>query len=334
MDTLETKRLILRGWEADDLEDLHDYSSDMRVGPPAGWKPHFSKEESVVVLADFIKNGCVWAIEYKENNKVIGSISLDKDAARRDVDCRELGYALSADYWGMGLMTEAARAVIDYGFETAGLRCISAAHFPGNDASRRVLEKCGFRKEGMLNYSYRLYNGRVLSTVQYIMMSEDWQRIKEGEDGPSLSEKLALIVDDNLWIMTNLANAAALIYDEMINVNWAGFYLWRDGLLKLGPFCGKPACTTIEMGKGVCGKAAESGKTIVVDDVHLFPGHIACDSASLSETVVPMYAGGKLIGVLDIDSPVRRRFKSEEKTELEKCAAVIEGIWPRDSLDK
>ncbi|MCR4722499.1 MAG: GNAT family N-acetyltransferase [Eubacteriales bacterium] len=330
MDTLETERLILRGWKADDLDDFYEYSSDMRVGPPAGWKPHSDKEESVVILANFIRNDCVWAIEYKENGKVIGSISLDKDAARRDVDCRELGYALSADYWGMGLMTEAAKAVIDYGFETVGLRCISAAHFPGNDASRRVLEKCGFRKEGMLAYSYRLYNGMVLSTVQYILMSEHWQRMKYGEAEPRMSEKLALIVDEKLWIMTNLANAAALIYDEMVNVNWAGFYLWRDGLLRLGPFCGKPACTTIEMGKGVCGTAAERGETIVVDDVHLFPGHIACDSASLSETVVPMRVDGKLIGVLDIDSPVRRRFKPEDKAELEKCAAIMESIWPRD----
>ena len=121
-----------------------------------------------------------------------------------------------------------------------------------------------------------------------------------------------------------LANAAALLWMSLPRINWAGFYLLRGEELILGPFQGKPACTAIRMGKGVCGTAAASRETQCVADVHLFPGHIACDSASESEIVVPLIlADGRLAGVLDIDSPEKARFTAEDREGLEAFARTV-----------
>ncbi len=124
--------------------------------------------------------------------------------------------------------------------------------------------------------------------------------------------------------VTNLANAAALLYFSLPDVNWAGFYLANGETLELGPFAGKPACVKIPFGKGVCGTAAASGKTVTVPDVHLFPGHIACDADSNSEIVVPLLCGGALFGVMDIDSPLTGRFTEEDRAGLEAFAHTLE----------
>ena len=121
-----------------------------------------------------------------------------------------------------------------------------------------------------------------------------------------------------------LANVSALLYETLPDLNWAGFYMMRGGRLVLGPFQGKTACIHIEMGKGVCGTSAAQDQTQVVADVHQFPGHIACDSASNSEIVIPVHANGKVIGVLDIDSPSFNRFSREDQEGLEKAVAMIE----------
>jgi len=118
--------------------------------------------------------------------------------------------------------------------------------------------------------------------------------------------------------IANAANLSALLYGELPELNWAGFYILRNADLVLGPFQGKPACTRIAPGKGVCGEAARLRKTIVVEDVHRFPGHIACDSASNSEIVVPIVKQGCLLGVLDLDSPAPGRFDDEDRTGLER----------------
>lgn len=123
----------------------------------------------------------------------------------------------------------------------------------------------------------------------------------------------------------NLANASALLYCTLDNLNWAGFYLIEGDKLILGPFQGKPACIEIPLGKGVCGTAVEKNETVVVPNVHEFPGHIACDSASNSEIVVPIRKDGAVIGVLDIDSPLLDRFTDEDKAGLEEFARVLEG---------
>ena len=128
------------------------------------------------------------------------------------------------------------------------------------------------------------------------------------------------------WDITILSNAAALLWDSLEDINWAGFYLVRGGRLELGPFQGKPACTVIEIGKGVCGTAVAQDRTQLVKNVHEFPGHIACDSASNSEIVVPMHAGGNIFGVLDIDSPILARFDEEDKAGLEAFVRILESI--------
>ena len=126
------------------------------------------------------------------------------------------------------------------------------------------------------------------------------------------------------YTMTNLANASALLNEKLADINWAGFYTMKSGQLVLGPFQGKVACTIIPLGKGVCGNAAAQDRTLVVPDVHAFPGHIACDSASNSEIVVPMHRNGEVFGVLDIDSPVFGRFTEKDREGLEAFVRVLE----------
>ncbi len=131
-----------------------------------------------------------------------------------------------------------------------------------------------------------------------------------------------LIAEEKDWL-ANLSNASGLLYLLMDNINWAGFYLYKEEELILGPFQGKPACTRIEIGSGVCGTAANTFETQVVEDVNLFPGHIACDPDSQSEIVVPMIRNGKLLGVLDIDSPVKNRFNEVDRKFLEQFVEIL-----------
>lgn len=124
--------------------------------------------------------------------------------------------------------------------------------------------------------------------------------------------------------IANLSNASAALSMGLTDINWVGFYLVRDGQLVLGPFQGKVACIRIDFGKGVCGTAAALDATQLVPDVHAFSGHIACDSASNSEIVIPMHSNGQLVAVLDIDSPLLNRFTTEDQEGLERCVAVLE----------
>ena len=123
--------------------------------------------------------------------------------------------------------------------------------------------------------------------------------------------------------IANMANAASLLFDWLPDVNWVGFYRLVEDELVLGPFQGKAACIRIELGKGVCGTAAATRETQLVSDVHAFPGHIACDAASASEIVVPLVADGRLIGVLDIDSPVVARFDEDDRSGVEAIGALL-----------
>ncbi len=132
------------------------------------------------------------------------------------------------------------------------------------------------------------------------------------------------IIREEPRYVSALSNLSALIMQCMPDLNWAGFYLMRDGRLSVGPFQGKPACIHIPVGKGVCGTAAARNETIVVPDVHAFPGHIACDGASRSEIVVPIRSGGKVVGVLDLDSPREGRFGEEDRAALEALVREIE----------
>ncbi len=124
----------------------------------------------------------------------------------------------------------------------------------------------------------------------------------------------------------NLANIAASIFDYMDDINWAGFYLYDGERLVLGPFIGEPACTLIELGRGVCGTAAEKQESIIVLDVSKFAGHIACSSKSKSELVVPIMVGDKLYGVIDIDSPKLDRFKEADRSLIERIAELVSAL--------
>ncbi|CAH0121809.1 MULTISPECIES: GAF domain-containing protein [unclassified Paenibacillus] len=141
----------------------------------------------------------------------------------------------------------------------------------------------------------------------------------------TLLRQLDALLEGETSLIANLANASALLNQFLNEVNWVGFYLTEDdsGELVLGPFQGLPACVRIPYGKGVCGTAAAKAETIVVADVHAFPGHIACDAASRSEIVVPLIKDGKVIGVLDIDSPIEGRFQEADRIYLEKFAAKL-----------
>lgn len=139
----------------------------------------------------------------------------------------------------------------------------------------------------------------------------------------SLLSMMDSLLKDETDVITNLSNASALIKALVSNLNWAGFYIIKNNELVLGPFQGLPACNRIKIGKGVCGVAALKGETVLVKDVHSFPGHIACDSQSNSEIVIPLKQNNKVYGVLDLDSPIAGRFDEEDKIYLEKIVEII-----------
>jgi GAF domain-containing protein len=137
-----------------------------------------------------------------------------------------------------------------------------------------------------------------------------------------LQQLAGLLQGETDWV-ANAANASALLWHTLPQLNWVGFYFLRGGELVVGPFQGKPACVRIALGRGVCGTAASSGLTQVVPDVHTFPGHIACDAASRSEVVVPLMHAGRVVGVLDLDSPELGRFDAADAAGLEQVAALF-----------
>ncbi len=143
-------------------------------------------------------------------------------------------------------------------------------------------------------------------------------------DYTELHAMLRALVEGVPHPIANFANASALIFQSMDGLNWAGFYLMEQGQLVLGPFQGKTACIEIPVGKGVCGTAVARRETVLVRDVHEFPGHIACDSASNSEIVVPVWKNGEIVGVLDIDSPLFGRFTEEDRVGLEEFVRILE----------
>lgn len=154
-----------------------------------------------------------------------------------------------------------------------------------------------------------------------------WTNSPAGAGKPALYRELAAALEVLLAGETNpvanAANAAAAIFHSLPGLNWAGFYFFQDAELVLGPFQGRPACVRIPLGRGVCGTAAEQRRTILVPDVTVFPGHIACDTASRSELVVPLLAGERLLGVLDLDSPFLARFDADDQAGCERLATIL-----------
>ena len=145
-------------------------------------------------------------------------------------------------------------------------------------------------------------------------------------DAKLINKQIEVLLKEEPYEVTKLANAAALIYEDYPDLSWVGFYLLKGEFLYLGPFQGKVACTRIPVGVGVCGTCVAKKETILVNNVHEFPGHIACDSASNSEIVVPLFKEGNIYGVLDIDSTTLNRFNETDKTNIESIAKTIERI--------
>lgn len=150
-----------------------------------------------------------------------------------------------------------------------------------------------------------------------------------------MNQQLKAVMGDEKNFIANLSNAAALLFESLDHINWAGFYLFEQesGELVLGPFQGKVACIRISNGKGVCGTAFKNEETIIVPDVHEFPGHIVCDAASRSEIVVPLELDRKYIGVLDIDSPITNRFSKQDQAVLEEFVSILMNQHAQEELD-
>ena len=174
MKTLYTPRLILRQFNKADANDFFEYAQNPNIGPNAGWKPHESKEESRMVLERFITGQDEYAIVYKENGKVIGSLGFYADKVRSIIGAYNIGYVLHEAYWGRGLMPEAVHAVLEFLFVDYVANVVSVAHFPQNMRSRRVIEKCGFVYEGTLRHVRRLYNGQMMDCMTYSMLKEEY----------------------------------------------------------------------------------------------------------------------------------------------------------------
>ena len=144
---------------------------------------------------------------------------------------------------------------------------------------------------------------------------------------PLICQQIQALTEGVPYLIANLANASAVLNEALTDINWVGFYLVEEGKLVLGPFQGKTACIEIPSGRGVCGAALARDQIMLVPDVHAFPGHIACDSASNSEIVVPLHSGGKVVAVLDIDSPTKGRFTQEDADGLCRVGVILEKLF-------
>src|SRR6476646_7471004 len=158
------------------------------------------------------------------------------------------------------------------------------------------------------------------------------KRTAKGENYASLVIQLRALLKGEYDFIANIANFSSLVFNSLPDVNWAGFYLLQDHELVLGPFQGKPACVRIPLGKGVCGFAAKQGETVIVPNVHEFPGHIACDSASNSEIVIPLFDGERVLGVFDVDSPTLKRFDDQDAEGLNEMVTVL--VAHEEGLDE
>ena len=181
MKTLETERLILRTWEPEDVNDLYEYAKDPRVGPIAGWASHKSIDESMLILKSCIENDNSWAIELKDCKKVIGMVKIHPDENRGKYYAKLINYALSPAYWGNGYMTEALKRVVDYAFDELKVDLLSVFHYPQNVRSKRVIEKCGFEYEGIIEKGCMRYDGQLFDAVCYSILKDDWMKRKDVE---------------------------------------------------------------------------------------------------------------------------------------------------------
>ena len=176
---IETERLILRNIKISDTEDIFEYAQTPEVGPNAGWEPHKSIEESKEIMKSiFLRQNNVFGIVLKENNKLIGTVGLIKDPKRENPTALMLGYSLSKEYWNRGIMSEAAKATVNYGFNELGLEMITCCCYSYNIQSKRVIEKCGFKHEGIIRGASLRYDGIIFDYESFSLTKEEWKKIK------------------------------------------------------------------------------------------------------------------------------------------------------------
>lgn len=171
---IDLKRVYLRNFMFCDLLDVHHYSINPNIGPNAGWAPHRNIEETRSVLLEFTRNRDLFAIIDKTSNRCIGQIGLHKDYKRDDPNCKMIGYVLDEPYWGKGIMSEVVQGLISYVFTNSSITLLSIYHYPFNNRSRRVIEKCGFKFEGILRNGSYLYNGMIVDDYCYSLKKEEW----------------------------------------------------------------------------------------------------------------------------------------------------------------
>ncbi len=181
MKTIVTQRLMLTPWKdsQEDAEGLYAYAKDPEVGPMAGWPPHKNVEESKEIILTLFVPHNVWAIREKDTGKVVGSIGLENDRRRENVNSKELGYSLAKEAWGKGYMTEAAHAIMDYAFEEFDLTVMGICTSPNNKRSQRVIEKCGFKYEGCQRRGYHIFDGSDRDNLLYSILREEWEQLKK-----------------------------------------------------------------------------------------------------------------------------------------------------------
>jgi putative acetyltransferase len=177
MQELIGDRIILRNFSESDLNDFYEYCKDENIGPNAGWEPHKSIEDSKVILDKFVSSDDVWAIALKDSNKVIGSIGLHPDRKRLNVNAKMIGYVLSGAYHHKGYMSEAVKLVMNYAFNDLKIDLMAVYHYPHNLASKRVIERAGFKYEGTLRNASKIFNGTILDDVCYSITKEEYFRI-------------------------------------------------------------------------------------------------------------------------------------------------------------
>lgn len=181
MKVLETERLLLRPWTKDDGEALYEYAKHPDVGPHAGWKPHESVEESEIILETILLPVSAWAIVFKETGEIIGNIALEPDRIRPDILSKELGYGLKHEFWGKGIITEASIEVLRYAFEELKLEIVAIHTSEVNKRSQRVIEKCGFKYEGLIRMATKTYTGEARNSLVYSMSKGEWMK-KNGKE--------------------------------------------------------------------------------------------------------------------------------------------------------
>lgn len=177
MKSLETERLYLSMFTMEDAEDVFAYCSNPNVGPPAGWGPHKDVEESKEIIRDIFMPPEAWAIREKGSDTVIGAIALEPDRLRPDANSRELGYNLAEHLWGKGLMTEAAKEVLRFAFEELGLDQVGICTGPENKRSQRIIEKCGFKYEGTIRRTYKIYDGSLRDSLIFSMLKSEYEEL-------------------------------------------------------------------------------------------------------------------------------------------------------------